>query len=151
MPAIVRFAGLDRGYVATPADSSATLAELPPAGKPSCWRHFRQERRMVRHRNGQARPLGRGPPRGPQGDWRNSTRASRRRKSPPGWLPTCLRSLNSSELRGLETKRDEAWRAYDAASRDVDRQKDALLDEISRRLQQQTTCETLFTLRWRVA
>ena len=53
-------------------------------------------------------------------------------------------------LRGLETKRDEAWRAYDSASRDVDRQKDALLDEISRRLQQQTTCETLFSLRWRV-
>ena len=53
-------------------------------------------------------------------------------------------------LRGLETKRDEAWRAYDSASRDVDKQKDALLDEISRRLEQQTTCETLFTLRWRV-
>ena len=53
-------------------------------------------------------------------------------------------------LRGLETKRDEAWRAYDSASRDVDKQKDALLDEISRRLQQQTTCETLFSLRWRV-
>lgn len=53
-------------------------------------------------------------------------------------------------LRGLETKRDEAWRAYDLASRDVDRQKDALLDEISRRLQQQSTCETLFSLRWRI-
>lgn len=53
-------------------------------------------------------------------------------------------------LRGLETKRDEAWRAYDSASRDVDKQKDALLDEISRRLEQQTTCETLFSLRWRV-
>jgi hypothetical protein len=53
-------------------------------------------------------------------------------------------------LRGLETKRDEAWRAYDTASRDVDRQKDALLDEISRRLEQKTSCDTLFTLRWRV-
>ena len=53
-------------------------------------------------------------------------------------------------LRGLETKRDEAWRAYDSATRDVDKQKDSLLDEISRRLEQQTTCETLFTLRWRV-
>ncbi|MGO8752993.1 MAG: SNF2-related protein [Thermoguttaceae bacterium] len=55
------------------------------------------------------------------------------------------------KLRPLETKRDEAWHAYDAASRDVDRQKDGLLDEIGRRLQQQTTCETLFCLRWRVA
>ena len=54
------------------------------------------------------------------------------------------------KLRGLESKRDEAWRAYDSASRDVDRQKDALLDEISRRLQQQTTSETTFSLRWRV-
>jgi hypothetical protein len=55
------------------------------------------------------------------------------------------------KLRGLETKRDEAWRAYDTASRDIDRQKDALLDEISRRLEQKTECGTLFTLRWRVA
>ena len=52
------------------------------------------------------------------------------------------------KLRGLETKRDEAWRAYDAASRDIDRQKDNLLDEISRRLSQQARIETLFTIRW---
>lgn len=55
------------------------------------------------------------------------------------------------KLRGLETKRDDAWRAYDAASREVDRQKDALLDEIGRRLEQKTECAELFTLRWRVA
>lgn len=55
------------------------------------------------------------------------------------------------KLRTLETKRDEAWRSYDAASRDVDRQKDALLDEISRRLEQKTECAELFTLRWRVS
>lgn len=54
------------------------------------------------------------------------------------------------KLRGLEAKRDEAWRAYDAASRDVDKQKDALLDEISRRLEQQTSGESLFLLRWRI-
>lgn len=54
-------------------------------------------------------------------------------------------------LRGLETKRDDAWRAYDTASREVDRQKDALLDEIGRRLEQKTECIELFTLRWRVA
>ncbi|MCC7086539.1 MAG: DEAD/DEAH box helicase [Pirellulales bacterium] len=55
------------------------------------------------------------------------------------------------KLRGLETKRDEAWRAYDTASRDIDRQKDALLDEISRRLEQKTECKTLFTLKWSLA
>ena len=52
------------------------------------------------------------------------------------------------KLRGIETKRDEAWRAYDAASREIDRQKDTLLDEVSRRLQPATECETLFTIRW---
>jgi hypothetical protein len=54
------------------------------------------------------------------------------------------------KLRGLETKRDEAWRAYDAGSRDIDRQKDALLDEISRRLEQKTECKPLFTVRWKI-
>jgi hypothetical protein len=54
------------------------------------------------------------------------------------------------ELRKLETKRDEAWHSYDQASREIDRRKDALLDEISHRLGQKTERETLFTLRWRV-
>lgn len=54
------------------------------------------------------------------------------------------------ELRKLEAKRDEAWRDYDAASREVDRQKDELLDEISRRLEQKAEQHTLFTLRWRL-
>ena len=51
-------------------------------------------------------------------------------------------------LRRLEAQRDEAWRSYDGASREIDRQKDALLDEISGRLQQQTAQELLFILRW---
>jgi ERCC4-related helicase len=51
-------------------------------------------------------------------------------------------------LRKLETRRDEAWRSYDEASREIDRQKDALLDEISQRLEQKTEQEPLFTLRW---
>jgi ERCC4-related helicase len=50
--------------------------------------------------------------------------------------------------RTLETKREEAWRAYDEASRDIDRQKDSLLDEVSHRLEQQINDERLFTLRW---
>ena len=41
--------------------------------------------------------------------------------------------------------------AYDAGGRDIDRQKDALLDEISRSLEQKTGCKTLYTVRWRVA
>lgn len=51
-------------------------------------------------------------------------------------------------VRGLETKRDDAWRAYDTASRETERQKDALLDEISRRLEQKIEENILFTLRW---
>ncbi|MEW6723553.1 MAG: OmpH family outer membrane protein [Bacillota bacterium] len=51
-------------------------------------------------------------------------------------------------IRNLEAKREEAWRAYDAASREIDRQKDALLDEISSRLEQRIEEEQLFALRW---
>lgn len=51
-------------------------------------------------------------------------------------------------LRHLETKRTDAWKAFDEAAREIDRQKDALLDEISHRLQQKTEEENLFTLHW---
>jgi superfamily II DNA or RNA helicase len=54
------------------------------------------------------------------------------------------------EARALEAKRDEAWRAFDQATRDIDKQKDALLDEISRRLTQTVTETPLFTLRWKL-
>src|SRR3989442_7098418 len=36
--------------------------------------------------------------------------------------------------RTLETRREEAWRNYDQASQEIDRQKDALIDEVGRRL-----------------
>lgn len=55
------------------------------------------------------------------------------------------------EMRKLETKRDEVWRTFDAASRELDRQKDGVLDEIARRLEQQTDEQTLFTIRWRLS
>lgn len=51
-------------------------------------------------------------------------------------------------LRQLEAKRTEAWKAFDEASREIDRQKDALLDEISRRLKQKLEQDPPFTLRW---
>lgn len=54
-------------------------------------------------------------------------------------------------LRELETKRTEAWKAFDEASQVIDNQKDALLDETSRRLDQKTDRNTLFTIRWQVA
>jgi hypothetical protein len=51
-------------------------------------------------------------------------------------------------LRKLETRREEAWRNYDSASRELEKQKDSLLDEISKRLQQSSSNEVLFMLRW---
>ena len=53
-------------------------------------------------------------------------------------------------LRQLEANRHDAWKAFDEAAREIDQQKDALLDEISQRLQQKTEQATLFTLRWQV-
>jgi hypothetical protein len=52
--------------------------------------------------------------------------------------------------RKLEEKREEAWRAYDEASRGIDRQKDELLDEIGRRLERRVDQTPLFALRWRL-
>jgi hypothetical protein len=54
------------------------------------------------------------------------------------------------EARVLEGKRDEAWRAFDQASREIDRQKDTLLDEIGQRLEQKLEQEPLFRVRWRL-
>ena len=54
------------------------------------------------------------------------------------------------QLRQLEAKRNDAWKEFDEASRNVERQKDGLLDEISQRLDQKTDRADLFTIRWRL-
>jgi hypothetical protein len=65
--------------------------------------------------------------------------------------PTLPEKLDRQrEARVLEGKRDEAWRAFDQASREIDRQKDALLDEIGQRLEQNLEQEVLFTAQWRL-
>ncbi|MBX3406688.1 MAG: DEAD/DEAH box helicase [Phycisphaeraceae bacterium] len=51
-------------------------------------------------------------------------------------------------VRTLEEKRDRVWRDYDSAAREIDRQKDALLDDIGRRLDQTIDEQPLFSLRW---
>lgn len=53
-------------------------------------------------------------------------------------------------LRKLESKRDEAWRNYDNASRELDNKKDEILDEISKRLEQKSNSQPLFMVRWRL-
>ena len=64
-------------------------------------------------------------------------------------LPTKLELQR--QLRQLESKRDEVWRSYDQASRDVERKKDSLLDDISQRLHQKTERDELFLIRWELA
>lgn len=68
------------------------------------------------------------------------------------FAPTLPEKLERQcSVRVLEAKRDEAWRAYDQASRESDRQKDELFDEIGRRLEQGIEHEPLFALRWTLA
>lgn len=54
------------------------------------------------------------------------------------------------KIRNLDKKRDAAWRQYDEAAREIERQKDALIDQVEARLQQEVEEETLFTIRWQL-
>lgn len=55
------------------------------------------------------------------------------------------------KVRGLESKRDEAWRAYDAAAKEIEVQKDNLLDQVEERLGQSVSDEELFAIRFEIA
>ena len=68
------------------------------------------------------------------------------RKAPN--LPTKLEFQR--HVRQLEDKRNAAWREYDQAAQAVELKKDALLDEISQRLHQQTEQQQLFVIRWQL-
>lgn len=54
------------------------------------------------------------------------------------------------KIRNLDKKRDEAWRQYDEGAREIERQKDTLIDHVEARLQQEVEEETLFTIRWKL-
>ena len=54
------------------------------------------------------------------------------------------------ERRQFEIKRDAAWKNYDEAAKEIDKQKDTLIDEIEKKLHQKTNTEELFTIRWRI-
>ena len=54
------------------------------------------------------------------------------------------------EKRNLDTKRDEAWKAYEQAAKDVEARKDTLMDEVEKRLKQHISEQPLFTIRWQV-
>lgn len=55
------------------------------------------------------------------------------------------------KIRILSDKRDDAWKAYEDAKREINLKKDDLLDEISARLEQKEEVAELFTIRWRIA
>ncbi|HMH32143.1 MAG TPA: SNF2-related protein [Puia sp.] len=54
------------------------------------------------------------------------------------------------DRRKLESERDDAWREYDGAAKEIDQTKEALLDQIEKRLEQQMTENTLFIIRWNI-
>ncbi|WP_375762457.1 SNF2-related protein [Bradyrhizobium sp. B025] len=54
------------------------------------------------------------------------------------------------QARALETKRDEAWRAYDAAAKEIEVQKDGFLDQVEERLGQNESDEELFAIRFEI-
>jgi len=54
------------------------------------------------------------------------------------------------KVRGLEQKREEAWRAYDDAAKDIEKQKDTFLDEVESRMSQDVSEQHLFTIRWTI-
>ena len=54
------------------------------------------------------------------------------------------------QARELETKRDEAWRAYDAAAKEIEVQKDGFLDQVEERLAQSVSDEELFAISFEV-
>jgi len=51
----------------------------------------------------------------------------------------------------VETKWEEAWREYDAQSRDIETRKDSLLDGVEEKLKTRVTEECLFTIKWQLA
>jgi ERCC4-related helicase/t-SNARE complex subunit (syntaxin) len=55
------------------------------------------------------------------------------------------------QVRDLEAQRDEAWRTYDAAAKEIEVQKDGLLDEVEERLGQTISDEELFVIRFAIA
>ena len=54
------------------------------------------------------------------------------------------------EKRNLETNRDEAWKEYEEAARDIEKRKDSLIDEVEKKLSQHLSQKTLFEIRWRL-
>lgn len=55
------------------------------------------------------------------------------------------------ERKRLESERDNAWREYDGAAKEIEQSKDQLLDRIEQRLKQQLKEEKLFLIKWEIS
>ncbi|MDB6024529.1 MAG: SNF2-related protein [Verrucomicrobiales bacterium] len=73
---------------------------------------------------------------------------TRRNARLAGNLPDKLKL--EREKRQLDSKRDESWRQYEQAAKEIETQKDGLMDEVEKRLQQHSTENNLFTIRWKL-
>jgi len=54
------------------------------------------------------------------------------------------------QVRDFDEKRDEAWRAYDAAAKEIETQKDGFLNSVEERLAQHVSDEELFAIRFTI-
>ncbi len=54
------------------------------------------------------------------------------------------------KARELEGKRDKAWRAYDEAAKEIEVEKDSLLDRVEEQLVQDVATEELFTIKFEI-
>lgn len=54
------------------------------------------------------------------------------------------------DKRKLETDRDEAWKEYDNSAKEIEKNKDKLIDEIEIKLKQKLTEKTLFMIKWKL-
>jgi len=75
-------------------------------------------------------------------------RAAKRAARSAGTLPEKLERQRAANL--VEARRNEAFRAFDQGTREIERKKDELMDQIARKLQSKGQEELLFHLRWRL-
>ncbi len=54
------------------------------------------------------------------------------------------------KVKAIEKRRDEAWRNYDQAAREVENKKDELIDTVESRLSQTMTDDVLFKIQWQI-
>ncbi len=54
------------------------------------------------------------------------------------------------ERKNLETERDNAWRAYDAAAKEIERAKEQLINQVEKQLELSVDTTELFLLRWKI-